>query len=367
MISLWEARQCNIVIVYSEGACEMKQRNKKSVTIADIAKKTGVCRATVSRVLNHSHLVAPRTAEKIRQAIYEMGYCPDPIARALVSRSSRLVALIIPNMLCTSFVEIICGCDDALQAQGYGLVIAHSNENYAREISICRTLKSKIVDGVIFAGSAGLQPPSWEISPSTPIVNIECPVNHEGVRATINGDTENGMTEALRYLVKLGHLRIGFIQGRRSTATAEMRLAAFMKALDRCGLQISLEYIVDGGWTPQGGCEATKTLLNMRNRPTAILASSEPMAIGAIAAIRDQGLNIPDDISLVSFFDSPISAYTNPPLTTISFPAYEMGRTAAEVMMKSLSEPNRKVENIIFPLKLVVRSSTGPAPHQTQV
>lgn len=341
----------------------MKLKDKKRITIRDIADKAGVCRATVSRVLNHPSLVAAETAEKVRAVMHEEGYYPDPIARALVAKSSNFIALLLPNMLCTSFIDIIRGCDDALQAEGYGLIIAHSDENYAREISICHALKSKVVDGIIFAGSAGPMPPLWEVSDSMPVVNVECPVNHQSVTATINGDTESGMAQAIEHLVKLGHRRIAFLQGQRGTATAEMRLAAFMKALQRHGLQTSLELIVDGGWTSQGGWQATTKLLNLADRPTAILASSEPMALGAMACIRDQGLDIPKDISIVSYFDSPTSGYMNPPLTTISFPAYDMGRFAAEAVIRHLREPDSKIGDVLFPLELVIRSSTGQVPH----
>lgn len=330
----------------------------RPATLKDVARLAGVAPSTVSRVLNHPDIVNDKTREKILECIKKLDYHPNPFASGLQTNNSKTIALVIPSLSNLAFANFAHGVQKGLEQTPYGLIVASSDEQRAKEEAICQMLRQRWVDGVIFASSAGGNPPIELLPREIPIVLVDRTSSNERADSFLY-DIEAGVAKVCRHLTELGHQKIAIITGDPGSITGRERLRAFKKALAAYGLELPEPYIEKGQWTTRGGWEAMHRLLSLPQRPTAVFAVTDTMAMGAIGAAASLGLNVPQDLSVVGFNNEPGSAEYNPPLTTLDASSFEMGKDAALAILKRLVEPTRPAQKITYALRLVVRASTA--------
>ncbi len=339
----------------------MGRRASRQVSIKDIARKAGVSHSTVSRALRGSPLVNPRTAERIRRLAARMGYVPNVAARSLVTAHTGIIGLVITTLADPFLAEIVRGVEEVALEAGYRLFLATSNADPERELAAVRALAESRVEGVIVASSrvGELYLPHLEAL-GAPIVLInnqrEAPFIY-----SVASDSRQGAALAVSYLLRLGHTRIAYIAGPPMARSNRERLAGYRETLAAAGISPDPAWIVEGNGRPEAGEWGVQRLLAAPVRPTAVFCYNDMTAIGALRAARAAGLRVPEDFSIVGFDDILFAAYTEPPLTTVAQPKYEMGRTAMGVLLRLL-QGERTPTHLQLPCRLVERASCGPPP-----
>jgi LacI family transcriptional regulator len=309
--------------------------------------------ATVSRVINNVPSVAPDLNKRVWEAIQKLGYVPNTQARALVSGRSRLLGVIISDITNPFFPELIQGFEEKAVALGYETLIGSTNYDLARmELCVQRMLQRK-VDGVAVM-TFGIEEPLLDrlASQGIPMVFIDLAPQKKNI-STIPVNYKKGLTEAVQHLAVLGHRKIAYIAGPKHLHSAKARLRAFRAATQDIGLSVPTSFIYYGDHTMEGGTRGMEHLLELPNRPTAIMCSNDMSAIGAMHAISRAGLSIPKDISLVGFDDIRLATFMLPPLTTIRM----SGRDIAESAVKALVEKDAAISEI--KTQLIVRQTTA--------
>ncbi len=307
----------------------------RAVTINDIARIAGVSKKTVSRVINQSPFVKADTREKVEAVIAEHGFSPDPQARGLAFRRSFLIGMIYDNPSPNYVVNMQQGILDAVRGSGLELVV-HPCDRTAPDFMT--NVRGFVVRQKLFG--AVLPPSVSEDENVTAMLNeAGCPY----VRiASVSLDTPEhmvvtndhlGAAEAARHLVGLGHRRIAMITGPELFRSTHERGGGFRRGLAEAGAALEPDMVVQGAYTFESGVEAARTLLSRKNRPTAIFAGNDEMAIGVYQAARDAGIDVPFDLSIVGFDDAPMSSRIWPTLTTVRLPIRDMGRMAAEKLL----------------------------------
>lgn len=332
------------------------------MNITEVAQRAHVSTATVSRVINGTANVSPQTAERVRAAIEALNFYPNTNARALGSGRSGLYGLIISDMTNPYFPELVKAFEDIAVEHGQEVLVANTNYDPKRmETCVVRMLQRK-VDGVAIMTSEMDEHLIGTFSRrGIPIMFMDMAAPKGGI-STVRIDYAAGVTEAMKHLFDLGHQRIAFISGPLSLTSARLRAEAFTKCMREHGTAGDRRLIEEGDHRVEGGHHAMQRILRSGARPTAVMASNDLTAIGAMGAIHEQGLRIPEDISVVGFDNIELSAYTQPALTTVHVPRDEIAATAFRGLFRGQEqrEDKRRREHIIRP-KLLVRGSTAQA------
>lgn len=322
-----------------------------------VAKAAKVSVATVSRAINRMPTVNPKLSQRVWDAVDKLGYVPNTQARALVSGQSRLFGVIISDITNPFFPELIQGFEDKAVELGYETLIGSTNYDL-RKMQLCiDRMLQRNVEGVAVM-TFGIEEPllSRLATQGIPMVFIDLAPKGERV-AAIPVDYKTGQFEAVQHLAVLGHRRIAFISGPSDLHSASARLNAFEEATKAIGLKIPSDYIYPGAHTMEVGQEAARNLLSLPTPPTAIVCSNDVTAIGAMHAISESGLSIPQDISLIGFDDVRFSQFTVPPLTTVRMSGSDIAREAVSTLRNLVIGAQEKPETIHT--SLVVRRSTG--------
>ena len=321
--------------------------------------------ATVSRTINGTAKVSPRTEERVRRAIETLNFYPDTNARALGSGRSSMYGLIISDITNPFFPELVKAFEDIAVVHGQEVLIANTNYDPDRmKICVTRMLQRK-VDGVAIMTSE-MDNALVEVfsQRNIPLVFLDTGVPGPGV-SCVKIDYSEGVGWAMDHLALLGHRRIAFISGPMRLESARIRHHAFMKCSAREHLTKHPGLIQEGNHRVDGGHQAMLRILDSGAKPTAVVASNDLTAIGAMGAISERGLRVPEDISVIGFDDIQLSAFTRPPLTTVSLPRTEIANAAFRALLnarpKDSKKPAKGKEHIVHPT-MVMRSSTGPAP-----
>ncbi|HEY8362023.1 MAG TPA: LacI family DNA-binding transcriptional regulator [Tissierellaceae bacterium] len=329
-----------------------------AVTIKDIAKLANVSIATVSRVINNKPGgVSEETRKRILELVKELGYQPNAIARSLVTKKTKTIGLIIPDISNPFFPDIARGVEDGAYMYGYNVFLCNTDDNLAKESEYINALKEKYVDGIIFTSSSI---PKHEhmvalIKSGIPVVIIDRRIDFEDVYGVFVDNYEGGYI-ATKYLIDLGHRRIACIAGPLHTTTAKDRLEGYKKALMESGISIEEELIFEGDYKINSGIVGAEKVL--QHKITAIFACNDLMAYGAYKTIKSLGYKIPDDVSVIGFDDIQLSQILEPQLTTIKQPAYDMGLTAASMLIKLVEGQKLNKRVINFKPRLIIRRST---------
>jgi LacI family transcriptional regulator len=335
----------------------MIQREPEGVTIFDVAREAGVSYATVSRVLNNKDHVKPEKRQTVLDAVARLGYVPNSQARSLAGAASRVIGLLVQDVGTSYTGEIVRGIDDELSAAGYDLMLYTTHRRNAKESAYVEAIARGLADGLLL------------ILPRNPGAYLESLrrqnfpyvlIDHQGIGdyACSAGATNwQGAYDATRYLLELGHRRIGFITGAMELGCAVDRLAGYESALSDFGIQADPSLVRTGDFFRPQGFAGAYALLEGPNPPTAIFASNDEMALGVMEAARVLGLHIPDDISVVGFDDIYQASVVHPALTTVRQPMEQMGRTATRMLLELIADPRQQMGRVTLPTTLVVRES----------
>lgn len=337
----------------------MRQNGKTShnVTIIDVAREAGVSYATVSRVVNGKAHVTSEKRERVLRTMARLGYVANQQARSLAGGRSQVVGLLVPDLGTGYIGEIIRGIDQELEHVQYDLMLYTTHRRRAKETSYVATLSRGLADGMLLV--LPRDPGAYLTAlrqRGFPYVLID----HHGVDRTgpaVGATNWQGGYDATQYLIELGHRRIGFITGTLDLACSTDRLAGYQAALHDAGLPTPPELVQTGDFFQPSGYRGTRELLALPERPTAIFASNDVMAFGVMEAVREHGLRIPHDISIVGFDDVPQAAHVHPPLTTVRQPLEEMGRAATRMLMSLIEKPQQSLSRIDLPTQLIIRNS----------
>jgi LacI family transcriptional regulator len=335
--------------------------SRKRATINDVARLAGVSKKTVSRVINASPSVQQETRERIEAVIKQTGYVPDPQARGLAFRRSFLIGLIYDNPNPQYVVNMQLGLLDAMRGSGFELVVHPCDRAHPPLVDDIRAfIERQKLYGVVLTPS---------VSEDERIAEMLREIDCSYIRiASVGLDAPGHMIEtrdrlgglaAARHLAELGHKRIGFISGVASFRSSSERRSGLEEGLAEHGLTLDPALVAEGAYTFESGLDCARALLNRPDRPTAIFAGNDEMAAGALHAVRELGLSIPGDVSIVGYDDFQIASRVWPPLTTVRTPTRRIGQMAAEKLMgKETAEPAPEDR---LPT-LVVRQSSGPPP-----
>lgn len=331
------------------------------VTIYDIAKEANVSPATVSRVLNRQGNVRTETAQKVLRIAKAKKYSPNVMARSLRTKRSNLIGLIIPDIENPIYPAPVRGIQDVANRKDYSVIIHSTDGDERKEIETIRRLSAAGVDGLIINISESCTLLVEEISKlrksSLPVVALGS--RHPKLEIDcVSVDNEKGAYLAVEHLLKLGHRKIAVVLGPKDNLSSKERFAGYKKAMDDYCAPIAEEWIYEGSFKLGSGYQAAKKLLAEKKGIEAIFCVNDVMALGAMNAIQEEGLKIPEDIAVVGFDDIELAALSKPSLSTVAQPKYESGKIAAELLFKQIEGAQSPGKYYSIEPNLVVRQST---------
>ena len=327
-------------------------------TINDVAKKANVSVATVSRVINNSsHKVNAKTKERVLNAVKELDFHPNAVAKSLQKRKTNTIGVLIPDISNPYYAEIVRGIQDYAEEIGFSAFLQNTDRDIQKVIRDIYLLREKNVEGILFSGGIitdEVQNALGSLREKALVVGrqkIDMP--------SIRIDNKNLTLRIVEYLISLGHRKIGFIGGPKASVTTEDRYRGYIKGIKAHNCLYNKEYALYGDLTLQSGYEKASQMLSYGNRPTAIVTANDQIAFGTIKAIKDKGLRVPDDIAVTGFDNTPLTKYFEPTITTIHIPRYEMGRDAMKNLQNLIA--GKAIKKVTYyECQLVVRNSTKP-------
>ena len=326
------------------------------VGIVDVAKMANVSTATVSRVLSNNINVSPHTRAKVLQAINQLEYKPNRLASNLRKLSSNTVMAVVPDITNPFFSSILQGFKDVALANGYHVLLGDTGNSLEQERDYINLVKERVVDGLILATARLPKEEILAASQEIPVV-LACEYIDGFDIPTVSIDNVSAAREAVEYLIHLGHSRIGLITGPLSVILSRDRVKGYYQALNLNEIGVKGVLIQEGDYTVDSGYETMLKLLALEEPPTAVFAANDEMAVGAIKAIKQRGLKVPKDISVIGFDGIPLGGLVEPELTTVSQPRYEMGYQAMKMLLSIIKKEVLARNQIVLPHQLIVRDT----------
>jgi LacI family transcriptional regulator len=328
----------------------------------EIAKIAGVSLGTVSHVLNASAAVREPLRKRVMDAVDALGYQPSQLARGLRRDKTNMIGMIIPDVTNPFFPAVVRGAEDVAFENGYRLVLCNTDNDHSKEIAHLNELRTYLPSGLIVIPSnfsdLTVQAESYRRSGTAVVCVDRLPKDWNG--DTVTANNEHGAYEATNYLLRQGHKQLAIITGPRHLTNAQERLKGFKRALHEKKISIAPEYIQETTFDQHGGHAKTMLLLRMIPRPTVIFAGNDMIAFGALLAFREAGLRCPDDISLIGFDNLDLAEMTSPPLSSVSQPGYQMGTTAARMLIDRVRGDNGPAKHVVIETALKIRDSVAP-------
>ncbi len=332
-----------------------------STTVREVAHRAGVSAMTVSRVVNRNGRVRPETRLKVEQAIAALGYVPNGLARGLTSRKTGVLGLIVPDVGNPFYAPLVLGAERIARQSGYRVLLCNSESNLAYEGEYIADLLRQRVEGLLIApvGDESRTHLLRLERHSTPFVLIDRRVH--GIDCdVVQGDGVGGARRLVDHLIALGHRRIGMIAESESVSTSRDRRRGYREALEEAGLAVDRALLMETSVDLVGGYRAMCALLDLEPRPTAVFAVNNLTAVGAIKAIRERGLTVPDDVALVAFDDIEQIAILYPFLTVVPQPAETFGTVAAQLLLERIAGRGSEYGRlVVLPSEIIVRESCG--------
>lgn len=334
-----------------------------NVTLKEIAKELGMSAMTVSRALNDKKNVDHKTKEKVLEKAKSMGYTPNHVAKSLVSKKTNTIGAIIPEIYHAFFSEVISGIEEATYKSDYQLLLTNSAEQSEREKNAINALISKRVDGILIScaeTSNNVEYYKQVIKTGLPLVFFDRCVENIGASCVRVNDFSSSK-EITKHLIDHGYKKIAHLRGAKNLSVADSRLKGYREALIEHNMQVDEKLIVESGLNEDGGYRAMNILLELpeQYRPRAVVAINDPAAFGAIKAITEKGLSIPEDIAIVGFSDDIRAELISCPLTTVRQPAFLIGKRAAKQLIDTIENEDKPIENIELMNEIVIRNSCG--------
>ena len=332
-------------------------------SIRDVAARAGVSVTTVSHTLNATRFVSDAAKAKVHEAAHALGYVPSEIARGLKHNTTRTLGMLVPNNSNPYFAEIIRGVEHHCYGAGYSLLLCNSNDDVQQQTDHLRVLAERRVDGIVLVASGD----DDSIVASCkdlrlPLVLVDREIDSIAVDL-IEVDHAAGGELATAHLLSLGHKRVACIGGPSDLRPSLQREAGWRRALDSAGIAPRADELVRGDFGPESGAAAMRRLLQSSQRPTAVFICNDMMAIGALHAAHEAGIDVPRELSVVGFDDIELAAYTSPPLTTVAQPKEAIGTGAAGLLLERLRDGRTEPRSAILQPELHLRASTArPQP-----
>lgn len=328
-------------------------------TIHDVAKKAGVAPITVSRVINNSGYISDKTRNKVQEAIDELGYVPNVLARSLKSKRTNTLALVFTDIANPFFTILARGVEDTASESGFNVIFCNTDESLEKEDTYIQLLLQKQVDGILLVPAVSSSK-SIELilEQKTPLVVLDRRVPDTNVDV-VRGDSDGGAYQLTQHLINLGHERITILSGPREVSTAEDRFQGYKRAMEDNGLTefIQCHY---GSFSLESGKELAQQVFSKQPCPTAIFAANNLIALGTLSTLHEMGKEVPGDVALVSFDDIPENLTLFPFMTVVRQPSYEMGKRATEILISRIKgDGSPDYEEIIFPVEFFERASSG--------
>lgn len=327
--------------------------------IHDVAKLAGVAPITVSRVINNKGYVSDKTRQRVESAIDELAYVPNALGPSLRSKRTMTLALVLSDITNPFWTTVARGVEDTANENGYHIIIGNTDESPEKQSDYLTFMLQKQVDGFL------LVPASSNVTSSdifqrqrVPFVVLDREIQGDDYDS-VRSDSQGGACKLTKYLLELGHKRIAVITGRQDNSAAKDRVGGFMQAIEEADLDED-QQVYWGEFNQETGYDFTRLILQSRPQPTAIFATNNFIAIGVMRALRDQGLRVPEDMSVVAFDDLPAAITIDPFFTVVSQHAYEMGKRATELLIARLvDEAPEGPQEIILPIDIIVRRSSS--------
>jgi len=334
------------------------------VSIVDVARRAGVSKSTVSRVLTGNVAVRPDTRLRVEETMRAMSYRPNALARGLVHGHTRTLGLVVFDLLNPFFGLLTRGVEAATLARGYNVLIGDSATNMARQRACLSMLAERRVDGVLIA-PFGAEDEALAAIRATklPAVLVNSTVEDPAL-SSVGADNVQGGYLATAHLLALGHQRIGFLGDAHTVRSCRERLAGYRRAHREVGVADAPDLVMEDLAGMEAVSAAVQRLLALARPPTAVVAVNDQFAIACLQALNLLGRRVPDDIALVGYDDIPVAAWLSVPLTTVAQPKEEQGRLAADVLIDHIEDVDTPVRRVILQPRLVVRRSSG-APRTT--
>ncbi|PWK06003.1 LacI family DNA-binding transcriptional regulator [Tumebacillus permanentifrigoris] len=335
-----------------------------TATIKDVAARAGVSPSTVSRVISNHPRISEKTKREVRAAMEELGYHPNMLARSLAKKSSDAIGVLIPStteefFMNPFFPEVLRGITDVAKREGYDLLLSTSDSGKEDVRSLTRMIHGKRVDGVLLLSSR-MQDPLMQVLQENPFPatligrpEINLPISW------VNNNNVEACYQATRHLIGLGHKRIGFLGGDETFVVTRDRLQGYHQALDEAGIPQDRRLMFASSFVEQGGYLGMTRLLALPDRPSAVVASDDLLAFGAMRAAGELGYRIPEDIAVVGFNNVRLTEMSNPSLTSVDVQIYELGVTAANLLIEQMRGGVLMDKHVIVPTQMVIRNSCG--------
>lgn len=330
-----------------------------NVTIYDVAREANVSMATVSRVVNGNPNVKPTTRKKVLEAIDRLGYRPNAVARGLASKKTTTVGVIIPDISSIFYSELARGIEDIATMYKYNIILSNSDQNTDKELHLLNTMLGKQVDGIVFMGGniTDVHVEEFKRSP-VPIV-LAASVEEQAQTPSVNINYEQAIYDSVQLLVEKGHKRIAFVSGPMSEPINSVRkLAGYKRALEEAVIAFDDALVAEGDYSYDSGIEALAHLLEQSDKPTAVIAATDEMALGVIHGAQDRGVSIPEDLEVIGFDNTRLSLMVRPQLTTVVQPTYDIGAVAMRLLTKLMNKEQVDDQIVELPHRIEVRQST---------
>ncbi|AOZ89683.1 catabolite control protein A [Bacillus xiamenensis] len=330
-----------------------------NVTIYDVAREANVSMATVSRVVNGNPNVKPTTRKKVLEAIDRLGYRPNAVARGLASKKTTTVGVIIPDISSIFYSELARGIEDIATMYKYNIILSNSDQNTDKELHLLNTMLGKQVDGIVFMGGniTDVHVEEFKRSP-VPIV-LAASVEEQAQTPSVNINYEQAVYDSVQLLVEKGHKRIAFVSGPLSEPINSVRkLAGYKRALEEAGIAFDEALVAEGDYSYDSGIDALDNLLDQSDKPTAVIAATDEMALGVIHGAQDRGVSIPEDLEVIGFDNTRLSLMVRPQLTTVVQPTYDIGAVAMRLLTKLMNKEQVEDQIVELPHRIEERQST---------
>lgn len=329
-----------------------------NITIYDVAREANVSMATVSRVVNGNPNVKPTTRKKVLATIKQLGYRPNAVARGLASKKTTTVGAIIPDISSIFFAELARGIEDIATMYKYNIILSNSDQNKDKEFQLINTMLEKQVDGILFMGG-DITPEHIEYfeSSSVPVV-LAATYDESETIPSVNIDYTAAAYEATRFLIDKGNKHPAFISGEENTQINQLKYDGYLQALKESSIPVNESFIIHGDYTYDSGIKAMNQILELEERPTAVFAASDEMALGVIHGAQDKGYKVPEDIEVVGFDNTRLASMVRPTLSTIVQPMYDIGAVAMRLLTKYMNKEEVTDKKVVLPHRIENRNST---------
>ena len=331
------------------------------MTLHDLAQVAGVDPSTVSRVLNDDQtlVIKDETRQRILDAVEQLQYVPNAMARGLRRQRSQMIGLLVPDIANPFFPEIILGAERVFSEAGFRLLLGNTDEDPEKERSYVELLRANVVEGLMLATAFTQDETVEELSRlGVPFVLVNRA--HEGTTNYVVVNDRQATRSAVDYLIGIGHRRIAHVSGPLYTETGLARLRGYREGLRAAHIEYRDDYVVEGDFKETSGARAIERLWQLPDPPTALMAANDLLALGALDACRRMGVQVPEELSIIGFNDVPVASMVTPSLTTVRVPLLEMGMASARRLLDLLEGRGTPSAPIVLDTELVVRSSTAP-------